>query len=426
MTNTPQEHQPLTVLAIYSWREFWSMGEGRGAPSFFLSITSFPKHGHDMHVLMPGLPGCVSEEDYHGVTLHRFRSAVNFMPSPGSNKLVHHAKLLLSYLYWFVRVLPAGLALAKRIRPDAFFGMGELGAPAAFILSRMRRVPCVSRFFGVGIYIDDIRSSPLRFILRYREIAAFKTPSDYMIVHNDGSCGDELAAMLGVDMDRFLFFLDGVDKDRFVGAERDPSVTMRYGIPKGNKVVLSVARLSEEKRIDRLLRAAPGILSERADITFLIVGDGEDRDRLEAVAAELGISGDVVFTGAISHDALPGVYASADVFVTLSNRTNAFNTLYEAMLSALPVVALNTGRTADFVEAGRTGVLVSLEELPDLPRVLLELLGDNARARTLGEAARVRMDERFPTMEERQAMEVEVMERAVSDRSTRSTGISRT
>ncbi|MFH1865789.1 MAG: hypothetical protein ABIK85_07890, partial [Candidatus Eisenbacteria bacterium] len=72
MTSKPKEHQRLTVLAVYGWREFWSMGEGRGAPSFFLSVTSFPKHGHDMHVLMPGRPGSASEENYHGVTLHRF------------------------------------------------------------------------------------------------------------------------------------------------------------------------------------------------------------------------------------------------------------------------------------------------------------------------------------------------------------------
>jgi phosphatidylinositol alpha-1,6-mannosyltransferase len=193
-------------------------------------------------------------------------------------------------------------------------------------------------------------------------------------------------------------------------------------VPAGNKVVLSVARLSEEKRVDRLLRAAPLVLSERSDVTFLIVGEGEDRDRLEAIAAELGVGDNVVFTGAISHGDLPGVYAASDAFVTLSNRTNAFNTLYEAMLSALPVVALNTGRTADFVEDGRTGVLISVEDLPSLPGVLLELLSDDARARALGEAARARIDERFPTIEERQAMEVEVVERAVSDRSSRSNG----
>ncbi|MCK4409924.1 MAG: glycosyltransferase family 4 protein [Candidatus Eisenbacteria sp.] len=417
MPETTQKFQRLTVLAVYSWRELWSMGEGRGAPSFFLSITSFPKRGHDMHVLMPGRPGSPRCESYHGVTLHRFRSVIDFMPNPGRNRLAQHARLLFSFLYWFVRVLPVGLALARRVRPDVIFGMGELGAPAAFIVSRLRGVPFVTRFFGLGLKIEDVRSSPLKLLLRYREVAAFKTPSDYMIVHNDGSGGDELAAILGIDRNRFLFFLDGVAKDRFMTAERDRSVLVNLGVPDGNRVVLSVSRIYKEKHVDRLLRAAPGVLSERTDVTFLIVGEGEERDRLEALAAELGISGNVVFAGSVSHDDLPGIYASVDVFATLADRTNAFSTLYESMLSALPVVALNTGRTADFVDAGRTGVLLSREELPDLSRVILELLRDDARARSLGDAARAWMDETFPTIEERQAMEVEVLERAVSEHS---------
>jgi glycosyltransferase involved in cell wall biosynthesis len=131
---------------------------------------------------------------------------------------------------------------------------------------------------------------------------------------------------------------------------------------------------------------------------------------------ELGIVENVVFAGAVSHDALPGIYAASDVFVTLADRTNAFNTLYEAMLSALPVIALDKGSTSDFVKDGKTGVLLSVDKLPELPRVILDLLSDDARASALGEAARVRMDETFPTVEERQAMEVEVVERAVRER----------
>jgi glycosyltransferase involved in cell wall biosynthesis len=301
--------------------------------------------------------------------------------------------------------------------------MGELGAPAAFDISRLRRIPCVTRFFGIGLFLDDIRANPLKRLLRYREISAFKVPSDYMIVHNDGSGGDELASMLGVDMDRFMFFLDGVDKGLFINSERDRSVAAALGVPEGNRVVLSVSRLYEEKHVDRLIRAAPSVLAERPDVSFLVVGEGEERGRLEALAEHLGVSGNIVFAGAVSHDDLPGVYAASDVFVTVADRTNAFNTLYEAMLSALPVVALNTGRTADFVEHGRTGLLLSMDELKTLPSVILDIIEDEARARALGEAARARMDERFPTIEERQSMEVEVVERAVRERGERTRGL---
>jgi glycosyltransferase involved in cell wall biosynthesis len=235
-------------------------------------------------------------------------------------------------------------------------------------------------------------------------------------VHNDGSAGDELAEMVGADMDRLNFYLDGVDKHLFVNTVPNRAAAIALGVPEGNRVVLSVSRLYEEKHVDRLIRAAPAVLAEHPDVTFLVVGEGEERRPLEALAAELGVGDSVIFAGAVSHDDLPGVYAASDLFVTVADRTNAFNTLYESMLSALPVVALGTGRTADFVENGRTGVLLPPDRLDDLPRAIVDVLGDASRARALGEAARATMDARFPTIEERQAMEVEVVERAVRER----------
>jgi glycosyltransferase involved in cell wall biosynthesis len=216
-----------------------------------------------------------------------------------------------------------------------------------------------------------------------------------------------------------MFYLDGVDKGAFLRMGHDQTAAIRLGVPEGNRIVLTVSRLHEQKRIGRLLTAAPGVLSEMKDVTFLIVGEGDDRARLERMADSLGVRNNVVFAGAVSHDELPAVYASADVFVLLGDRTNATHTLYESMLSGLPVVALNTGRTADFVRDGETGVLLSPGELPRLPKVILELLGDAGRARSMGHAARAAMDAMLPTVEERQAMEVEVVERAVSERPAR-------
>jgi glycosyltransferase involved in cell wall biosynthesis len=118
----------------------------------------------------------------------------------------------------------------------------------------------------------------------------------------------------------------------------------------------------------------------------------------------------------LPREELGPIYASADVFVTLSDRTNAFNPLYEAMVSGLPVVALNTGGTADFIEDGVTGVLVEPDELSRLPTVLVDLLSDDELRRRMGESARADADRRFPTVEERQDMEAEIAERAVADR----------
>jgi glycosyltransferase involved in cell wall biosynthesis len=416
LPQTTQEHQRLTILAVYSWREFWSMGEGRGAPSFFLSITSFPKRGHEMHVLMPGRPGDAPLEDYHGVTLHRVTSVVDFMSETDGNRLIQHVRRLFLYVYWLIRVVPAGKALAAEIGADAVIGMGELGAVAAFRIARARGVPNVTRLFGIGMFLDDVLGNRLKLMLRYRETRALTTPADYIILCDDGSRGDELARHLGVDMDRLLHWMNGVDKPLYESLEPSRDIRGALGIPEGNRIVLSVSRLHFEKHVDRIVRLVPAFAAARDDVTLVIVGTGEERESLEELADSLGVRDRVVFAESVGREELPDYYKTADVFVALSDRTNVSNSLHEAMISRLPVVVLNTGSTADVVQNDENGVLLTPADLPRAHEVILELLADEERRRSLGERARASADRRLPTFEERQVMEAGVTERAVEER----------
>jgi glycosyltransferase involved in cell wall biosynthesis len=390
------------------------MGEGRGAAAFFLSITSFPRHGHELHVLMPGPPGAPAEQDYHGVHLHRMTTRVDFMPERGRSRVVQHVRILLSYVFWRLRALRAGIALAARLEPDVVLGMGALGAPVARSVARARGVPNVTRLFGTSL--GDVMRNPLKLALRYPEIAAFRTPASAVIVCDDGSGGDEIARRFGVPADRLVFLPDGVDKARF-GRPPDRAAARRdLNMPPKAGVVLSVSRLHPEKHIERLLKAAPRVLAERPDTTFVVVGEGEEDARLKALTADLGIERSVVFTGPVPLEKLPAMYAAADVFVTLSDRTNVLNPLHEAMMSGLAVVALNTGRTGKVIGDGENGVLLEPADLAGLGDVILGLLSDEPKRKALGAAARASADRRLPSVEERQATEVQVVLRAVSER----------
>jgi glycosyltransferase involved in cell wall biosynthesis len=413
MSDPETRRERLTILAVYPWPDFWSMGEGSGAPSFHLSVTAFPAHGHEMHVLLPGSPHGPAEEHYDGVRLHRMRTRVNFYPEVGLGSAFQHVAILFAYLWWLALSVPAAFRLAARLRPDVVIGMGSLGAPVARAVGRARGVPNVTRLFGTEL--GTVRGDRLRFALRYRDVAAYRTGASYIVACNDGSGSDEVARSLGVDVARFRHWYNGVDKRRYMNAAGGGAVRRRFGIPESNLVVLSVSRLHREKRVDRLLRAAPGVLERVPDTTFLIVGGGEEEAALRAAAGKLGVLENVVFTGALSRDELPDVYASADVFVTLSDRTNVLNPLHEAMIAGVAVVALDTGGTSEIVRDGETGVLVGLDDLPDLPRVLADLLSDRELRSALGAAARESADKRLPTFEERQAMEVEIVERAVRE-----------
>ncbi len=414
MTDGTTTRSPIRVLAVYPWPAFWSMGEGRGAAAFFLSVTSFPRHGHETHVLMPGPPGAPPEEDYHGVHLHRMATRVDFMPERGRSRIVQHARILVSYIVWRVRAARAGLALAEDLRPDVVFGMGALGAPVARTIARAYGVPNVTRLFGTSL--GEALHNPLKLALRYPEIVAFRTPADAVVVCDDGSGGDGNARRFGVPADRLVFLPDGVDKAAFGGPPDRAAARRDLNIPPDAGVVLSVSRLHPEKHIERLLRAAPRVLANRPDTVFVIAGGGEEGARLKALAADLGLGRSVLFTGSVPLERLPALYAAADVFATLSDRTNVLNPLNEAMISGLPVIALNTGRTGDVVRNGENGVLLQSAEPAALGDAILGLLSDDGKRTTLGAGARASADRRLPSIEERQAAEVDIVLRAVSRR----------
>ncbi len=401
----------MKVLAAYPWPSFWSMGEGRGAPSFFLSITSFPNHGHEMHVVMPGTPGCASEEDYHGVSLHRFPTTTDFMPDPSTDKIVQHWRMRTTYRDWMATAVPALRAVASRVEPDVLFGMGALGAPAAHAVARELGLPNVTRLFGTSI--GEVLGSPVRYRLRYREINAFRTPADAIILCDDGSGGDEIARMLGVDMDRLRFWPNGVDRELLRAPTDVDGLRARLEIPRDTPVVLSVSRLDGEKRVDRLVRAMPELLGRIPGAIIVIAGDGPTHRELEELSVKLGVFESVRFSGILEREQLAAAYQLAAVFVTLSERTNVLNPLHEAMTAGLPVVALDTGRTGMVVRNNETGVLLTKSALPVLGSTLADLIEDAERRRRLGRAAAEDSERRLPTIEERQRMEAEAVEEVV-------------
>jgi glycosyltransferase involved in cell wall biosynthesis len=144
----------------------------------------------------------------------------------------------------------------------------------------------------------------------------------------------------------------------------------------------SLGRLSFEKGHDILLRA----VAELPDVAAVLVGDGPDRERLVALASELGIAERVTFAGWQAEPMawLPGL----DVFV-LPSRLEALGlAAIEAMLARRPVVGSDTGGLPEVVVEGETGLLVAPEDPGALATTIAGLLSDPARRAAMGERGR--------------------------------------
>lgn len=109
--------------------------------------------------------------------------------------------------------------------------------------------------------------------------------------------------------------------------------------------VLTVARLTERKRIQDLIKA----MKSTEDIELKIVGEGEMESELKEKTADLGIEDKVEFKGYIPHEELPQLYSKADVFVLPSLNEGMSNAVLEAMSSGLPIITTDTGGTDELL-----------------------------------------------------------------------------
>jgi len=184
--------------------------------------------------------------------------------------------------------------------------------------------------------------------------------------------------------------LGAVDLERFRPAPSDPSVRRALGLAPEHRVVGIVARVQRHRRFDLLLEAAARLLTARPEARLLVVGRGTWRAALaERPAARLGIGDRVVFAGYRGFD-YPDVLRAIDVFTYLvPGSDGSCRALREAAACGIPAVTTRRGALPEIVAHGETGLLA--DETPEaLAAAWATLIGDEARRRALGAAARRR------------------------------------
>jgi phosphatidylinositol alpha-1,6-mannosyltransferase len=153
----------------------------------------------------------------------------------------------------------------------------------------------------------------------------------------------------------------------------------------GRGFFLIVGRMDARERYkghDQLLEALRGIPEAR----LVVAGEGDDRARLEAKAAGLGMADRVVFTGFTSEATLAELYRRCAAFA-MPSRGEGFGLVYlEAMRAGKPVLAARGSAAEEIVVDGRTGLLADPDDREELRGALCRLLDHPGEARRLGEA----------------------------------------
>jgi glycosyltransferase involved in cell wall biosynthesis len=237
--------------------------------------------------------------------------------------------------------------------------------PMASLAARFCRCPCV--LLGYGVDVWQAPASRLRRYLARRVDGA---------VAISAFTADRMCAWMRFPRHQVTLLPPCVDVHAFTPGPRDEALAARYGLTR-RRILLTMARLDARERykgIDEIIDLLPSLVPEFPDLSYLVVGDGDDRPRLAQKATALGVADRVVFAGWIPDDQKAAHYRLADAFA-MPGRGEGFGIVFlEAMACGIPVLASTLDGSREAVLDGQLGLLADPSDPADLRAKLCTLL----------------------------------------------------
>jgi glycosyltransferase involved in cell wall biosynthesis len=197
----------------------------------------------------------------------------------------------------------------------------------------------------------------------------------------------------GFPAHRLKVIHNGIDPGHPPDESARQLVRNRFGLPSGTTVIGTVARLDPIKDLKALIQAFAIVRQTVRDIELVIIGDGPERQSLEAFGRTQGLSDAIHFWG--SRNEARTLLHAFDIHVNSSLFEGISLTILEAMAAGLPVVATRVGGTPEVVVNEVSGLLVPPRDAAALATAMLSLTLNPARRRALGRTARLAVERDF-------------------------------
>ncbi|QQS38625.1 glycosyltransferase [Candidatus Woesebacteria bacterium] len=365
--------------------------------------------GNDVFVLTPytrGFKRKVSDQKYTIVTykyvwpesLHMLGYSNTLKNDMGVPKIMYALSPLM-YFFGLVALIKLikkekiNIINAHWIVPNGFI---------ASIASYLTGVPVVSTLPGSDVYIAQ---KP-----QFRWMARFATRRSKWITSNSPQLLEDLAKInhpvdikaRNLLMKKFSPIIYGTYPSIFKpNRSAIASLRKKHNIPKDHVVIVSVGRLVPKKGFSYLIEAIPTVLKKYNKVTFLIVGEGDQRNDLTKLVKKLNVESHIIFPGWVKYDKLVNYYNLADVFILPSIRDEKGNlddqsvSVVEAMSCGKPIVTTNFPGYKIVIEDGKNGYLISEKSLNEIASVLGKLVASKPLRDKMGKHSRQLVQVKF-------------------------------
>lgn len=295
---------------------------------------------------------------------------------------------------------PQGVRRLRRvlqeIQPDLIHSTLFRSNQLARVTAKSLRVPLINSLVNVPYeesrFIADPRLQRWKNrCLRLCDRATASLVTHYHAVSE--TVKESYCRHLGLSPERVSVIPRGRALQEAVPADVVRRLRTEFGIGAAQLTLVGVGRLTPQKGYRTLIEAMPGILNNAPGARLILVGEGPQRDELEALCREKQVAEQVTFAG--QRDDVPQLLAMADLFVFPSLYEGLPGAVIEAMLAGLPIVATGIPQVRELIDDGKTGRLVAPSNPQQLAAAVADLLSSPARAGQLGLAARASAARRF-------------------------------
>jgi glycosyltransferase involved in cell wall biosynthesis len=328
-----------------------------------------------------GIMGAPAEETVDAVTHHRLNlpGVGKYTGIPLDERLQENAEWLLELVG---RIGPAAIiAATPHLNGLLALSLREAtGTPVIYDVRGFPEMTWATRPGGAGSEV----------YWRRREAETRCAAEADAVITASGTMRDELASR-GVSPDRITIVPQIVDLEACSPRPRDRDLARSYGV-EASFVVGTISSLVDYEGIDVLLRAVALARAEGRGIAALVVGDGQARPALEALAGELELGAAAVFTGRIEQEEVAAHYGLLDLFALPRRDLEVCRAVtplkpFEALATGTPILVSDLPALAEIVASSGGGRTVEPESPEALAAAILELEGDRGERAGLQAAA---------------------------------------